>query len=314
MKEAHRQWKNKRVYPAFLDFLNVTLPCGDDCPVELSVPKNCRMSNDKTTLFLDFTTPVVNRSLVVLDADPFSLMARSVDNEGANLTCLISYHGPERVIYSTLERCIYSNDVPTIRKGGIVVASTLGCQPKFMKEDDNKQFSIARCSPTEVNDESHFIQVKRMKDEFHIYCPGSKIILEGVEEKCPNHVFEVPTGVSMTINGVPFESSEMRISFESGPDPMFTMAANRDMQVSLNWTDLMSFENAELKNNRQFSRAVDGGIWTWWYGLIGVIVGLIICLMAMVYFYVRSIRNVVTVQAHPLHNLIEMEDRPAIQE
>jgi len=34
IKEATRQWKEDRLYPALMDYMNLTLPCADQCPLQ----------------------------------------------------------------------------------------------------------------------------------------------------------------------------------------------------------------------------------------------------------------------------------------
>ncbi|CAG7815633.1 unnamed protein product [Allacma fusca] len=44
MQQATRLWKLGKVDPDFLDFFNVSLPCGDSCPITLARPRKCTSS------------------------------------------------------------------------------------------------------------------------------------------------------------------------------------------------------------------------------------------------------------------------------
>jgi hypothetical protein len=106
VQEAVRQWADGKVYPALLDYLNFTLPCGDDCPVTLATPNKCSMNQDRTELFFDFNVPLINRTLKLVESDPFELMLKE-----KNKTCTIVYTGPRNVILSTEKDCAFAVNV-----------------------------------------------------------------------------------------------------------------------------------------------------------------------------------------------------------
>jgi hypothetical protein len=54
-----------------VNLLNFTLPCGDSCPMRYAKAKRCHISHDRTTLYVDFSTPVINETLMVVEADAF---------------------------------------------------------------------------------------------------------------------------------------------------------------------------------------------------------------------------------------------------
>jgi len=74
IQETHRKWNNNEMNPAFFDFINFSLPCGADCPMSLAKPSKCSFADDRKTLFLDFNVPVINRTLKLLEADPFEMI------------------------------------------------------------------------------------------------------------------------------------------------------------------------------------------------------------------------------------------------
>jgi hypothetical protein len=46
VREPARQWKEKKVYSGLMDFFNLTLPCGDDCPIRLATAKSCFLNSE----------------------------------------------------------------------------------------------------------------------------------------------------------------------------------------------------------------------------------------------------------------------------
>lgn len=263
------------------------------------------MSHDGTKLYLDFATPVINRSLVVLEADPFKLMRQHIDMDEKKekvfpKTCTWTYHGPLGIIYSTKDKCIVSTDIPSVGKREIIVSPSLGCHPQMQKEDDIRYFREDFCVPTEKGDEVHFVQIKRIKDEFQVYCPMSEIVLEGRHERCPNNVFEVPVGVNMSISGVPFFSMEMMEFHETGPDPMFTMAVNNELQIYVNKTVLKEIDTqGSGMSDHHFEHDMDvSSKWWYWFVLAIFVAHVILFYMLCGYYYHR--RNDITVQAHPV--------------
>src|SRR5207237_10368932 len=93
LHEAKRQWKAGHVYAQFLDYFNVTMECGDSCPIQFANAKACWLSTSKEKLYMDFTFPFVNSTLHLVEADPFVLHHKS-----ANHTCKIAYTGPKSAI------------------------------------------------------------------------------------------------------------------------------------------------------------------------------------------------------------------------
>ncbi|CAG7831358.1 unnamed protein product, partial [Allacma fusca] len=71
IKESHRNWKQGKITGSLLDYLNFTMPCGDNCPLHFAQAQSCRMSEDGTKLFMDFNAPIVSAKLTLVEADPF---------------------------------------------------------------------------------------------------------------------------------------------------------------------------------------------------------------------------------------------------
>ncbi|CAG7723392.1 unnamed protein product, partial [Allacma fusca] len=74
MQQATRQWKLGRGDPAFLDFFNVSLSCGDRCPIDLARPHKCSSTPTGNKVLVEFAAQEISDNLVLVEADPFVFM------------------------------------------------------------------------------------------------------------------------------------------------------------------------------------------------------------------------------------------------
>jgi len=73
-KEGASHWRDGHVSSKLLEFWNVSLPCGQDCPPELGTPISCSYMNETGYWYLNFDVPLINRKKTILTVDPFVLM------------------------------------------------------------------------------------------------------------------------------------------------------------------------------------------------------------------------------------------------
>jgi len=152
IREAARQMRDHKLYAPLFDFFNVTLKCGDSCPLKNAVAKSCYVTHDSSRLYLDFTIPVVDNDLQLLEADPFDLMVRK-DNQ----TCSIVYNGPENAIVSKAKDCVYSVNVR--HRDVLLTPDSTECKSSYALPDTSKYFKLGNCKATQPDDETEFIQV-----------------------------------------------------------------------------------------------------------------------------------------------------------
>jgi hypothetical protein len=109
IREATRQWKDRKVYAGLLDYMNMTwhamwtwhdLPCGDDCPTPLATAEDCFFHNDMKDLYMRFDVPKIDRDLKLLEADSFKLFMQT-----ENSTCVVKNTGPSNAIASGKDGC-----------------------------------------------------------------------------------------------------------------------------------------------------------------------------------------------------------------
>ncbi|CAG7720648.1 unnamed protein product [Allacma fusca] len=101
IRDTGKSWSKKELTSDLFEFLNITLPCTEDCPIEFGIFNKCTMGSERTDVTLEFSVPTVNRSLLQVKADPFDL--RLVRG---NETCRLVYKGPTLATVSTLEDCV----------------------------------------------------------------------------------------------------------------------------------------------------------------------------------------------------------------
>jgi len=234
VKEAMRKWKEGKVYAPFLDFLNFTMDCGDGCPIAFARAQECYMNDERTRLYFDFTAPVINETLRLLEADPFDIMLKK-----DNSTCKIRYNGPENAVLSVKEDCVYGINVkkPVIRD--LILSPSRGCKPQSQLPESTKYFRLDECKPSHSDDAQEFIQIKPHHGQYHVYCFGSNLTLNNHPQACPSTVFLLPTSATFKINEMEFNGSKIDVVHQEANDPLFTLKANWHLQPSLNMTDML---------------------------------------------------------------------------
>ena len=233
IREANRKWKQDFIHPAFLEYFNFTLPCGEDCPITYATPNSCHLSDDLTEFYLDFDVPIINRTLKLVEADPFNLMHRV-----KNKTCTIKYTGPQNMIVSAESGCAFSMNVKQQATHDLILSPVQGCMTEMEKTKETKHFDIERCMDTHPHDELHYIQIKPYHGSHHIYCPGNTLMVEEKPLECPNDVFLLPMSASFKINNMLYNGSQVYLEHKEQIDPLFAMKANWNLQPTLNLTDL----------------------------------------------------------------------------
>ncbi len=232
--ETKRKWRQKAMDDTLFDFLNFTLPCGTDCPIEFGEPKGCQLNDDGQSMYLEFAAPIVNTNLTIVEADPFVLMQKE-----SNQTCKIEYHGPQNAMISPSEDCIYAVNMERESKGRIFFPHSQKCQVHETVGSEKEWFGIQTCFPSKVGDEKSFIQLKAYQNKLYIYCPGSSYTLGGTREvKCPNRVFTLPLTSTFTLNNVTYYGKMMNLVYSEHEDPLLLEKLDWHLTPTVNWDSL----------------------------------------------------------------------------
>jgi hypothetical protein len=250
IKETKRQWADNKVYPPFFDYLNYTMPCGQSCPLKFAKGRNCRLSFDKTKLLMDFTTPIVNETLRLAEADSFELM-----HQTNNLTCSIKYTGPSNAIISTNQDCVYSVNV---KHSNLILSPSQDCKSVAALPDTSKYFALDKCRPRQEHDAWDFVQIKQYNNQNHIYCAGNNITIGKISQPCPNQTFIMPDSAEFHINDNFYKVGEYKINHQEEIDPLFTLRANWFLQPKLHMDEILAdiplnkIDISELTPNNTF--------------------------------------------------------------
>jgi len=295
LQEAQRAWKSHNLHAPFFDFINFSLPCGDDCPTRFAVAKQCRLSYDRTKLMMHFTTPVINQTLQLAEADAFKMM-----HQTSNLTCPIEYSGPSNVVVSTTHDCIYGVNV---KSTDLILSPSQGCQSESALPETSKYFALGKCRAKQPLDALDFIQVKPYMGYNHVYCWGNNITVGGVVKPCPNQTFILPETAKFSINQQFNTVGEFKLNHQEQLDPTFSHRINWHLQPKIHMPELL---DTVLGNRSENNNNVDFVLWiTISATIIGVfaIVGVILCIVCY-----RDRQKLVQMQEN--QNRFDLDDIP----
>lgn len=203
LKSARREWRNGKVDPRLLSFLNVTLDCGEDCPVEYFRPISCYRPNAKTMSF-HFHAPKVNQTLRYLKADPFKVNVINV-----NQSCIVEYTGPSTILHSVSSNCSFPLESGRHHKTDITIVPTHGCGNLTGKL--NKMFHVKGCRPLNETHMVNSVQVKNLDGRNYIYCYGNNVTVFGTTRECPKMPFRIAETTPFMVNGFNFLAKQMNV-------------------------------------------------------------------------------------------------------
>ena len=99
LTDISRDWKRNMVNEKLLDIFNLTLPCGDECPLSLAKSVDCLIDPARELISLTFDVKNIKKTAHLLKADPFVLYHRK--NNGS-VVCSVTYIGPKKVVYESM--------------------------------------------------------------------------------------------------------------------------------------------------------------------------------------------------------------------
>ncbi len=288
-----------------MDFLNFTMPCGDSCPFHLATPQKCSLNHDRTKLFMDFSAPIINENLTLVEADPFLMMLKK-ENE----TCSVRYTGPTNAIISTKtnESCVYGLNLNRQVTHDIILSPASGCK-EYVSKKGTKYFSVAECSKTDHNDYADFVQVKPHHGLYYIYCPESTIAINDKKQHCPDHVFTLPINANFRINEIEFVGTHIDITHQQRNDPLFTLNTNWFLNPSVNWTSLIVKEPVIKPIVNELPPEIQQFHTTSWI-MFSVIIFLLLIIFLVGFWRLWQHRKSVSVVAQPFE-LVELPNNNA---
>ena len=234
-KGATREWKKGKVSSLFMDYMNITLPCGDtDCPLDLATAQKCVITNDGRSINMEISIPKINPKMHLVESDSFDFMVRTW-----NQTCRVIYDGPTNAVLGPTG-CPVALNIHTNRIYELIYSSSDACLADKVNHTANNFFHVKQCRARVPGDERDFIQVKSHHGFLHIYCWGSNITIEGQQQRCPSEVFVLPVGTRFTVNDRDFVGSIVNVHHQESPDPLFTLRTNHYLKPQLDYQDLLT--------------------------------------------------------------------------
>ncbi|CAL8128656.1 unnamed protein product [Orchesella dallaii] len=303
LSETKRKWEQGRLNLPFIDYLNLTLPCGHLCAFEFAKTENCEFDTVRKELYMTFDVPIINENFLMLHADPFTLLKRT-DNQ----TCTLKYHGPVNAIVSNATDCIHPllNSYENTQE--VIVYPVEDCT----QDDNNKKlsssFSVTECDATHPRDHLSFVQLKREANLVYIYCPFSDITIASRVQPCPAGVFTVPFNAEFKINNIHYNGSTVKLKYHEIWEPMWTSKTNWYLFQDDDWnSSLMSSPaKSSLKTSLEIMEPLGSthGSYSLHTFMTVLTIGLLLLLAYGIHLlHTRNQSNKVIVEAIPLNSV-----------
>ena len=173
----------------FLEILNTSLPCGDECPTNLTTLINCNLDEKDHKLNLGIFTRKPSHNLKVLEAKTFTLY-----NTSDLKRCHTVYKGPQFVIIDLITNCL--SPVPGFETNPYVLYSrhNVVCSKESFKPYN---WTITECTIEKIFSEIQLISEKNFN---FIYCYNMNITINGRLFSCPENPFKLRIDTNFSIN------------------------------------------------------------------------------------------------------------------
>jgi len=258
MKLAGREWKKGKLYEPLLDYFNYTMPCGTSCPMELASPRRCSLSTDLKKVHLEFTVLSTTDKWQVVEADPFE-----ITNVCNNSVCSMTYSGPKRLVTNNETHCLHP---VSSRNKDLVLVPTSECHSKL---ENFTLFTETNCRDLKYDQVRDWVQIKRMYNQYYVYCETSNLTIGQWSDVCPNYPFVFPFTTTFTINDHLIVGNSMHINHLESEHPIWSVRANwvlkpdkqlQDAMQSLqNDSKLKPIEDVPFHHHSSFPAYSSGG-------------------------------------------------------
>ena len=197
LEEGIRRWREGKISHKLLMALNISLPCGERCPVKLAEPLSWSRSGDILTLVI--VAALRDMSRVALEADPFTLVSFE---DGK--TCVHEYKGQTLVSVDRESNSSCSvAQVENTYEGILTTTRELPCTGNA-----SNPWSKKVCKDTH----ELIPQIKRLGAVNVVYCHGLTIRIDGLsEQNCPTYAFTLSVKQSFAIGTYTYTGHETLI-------------------------------------------------------------------------------------------------------
>ncbi|RWS25296.1 pol polyprotein-like protein, partial [Leptotrombidium deliense] len=236
IKDISRAWKQGKVDPKFIDLFNLTFVTGET-PAELAESQKCTIDIQRNIVTFEFFIPEIRKDMIVLWADPFSLIMRPINE---SVLCRINYKGPSHVIYSKTNDCVHSMSSYQQNNNDIVLAINSENCTHYSDANTDKYWRSEPCENEVRIVETDVVQVKPFMDFNHVYCYSFRITVFNKNMNCPSYPFALP---AIT----PFQIGKLRYNFNhvvfESPKPFLN-----DLSQRVNTHLMPSLDDLEYKH------------------------------------------------------------------
>jgi cell division protein FtsB len=246
IRETGKKWKAGELDEKFFDYLNITQPCGDDCPPKYGIFHSCSLSSNMKKLSLRYSVPTINNSLSVVEADPFEIVVKKNER-----TCIFHYVGPKIAVISKEDDCIYALHTEVAPVGKLAMLPSITCNPSLSFTSDGNYFKKKECMSNQRNED--IVQVKTYNNMYFIYCYGSTYELGKRKVTCPKET--LPLTATFKINDVMYHGSVLNIVYKQTEDPLFLEKIQWHLNAHVNYSSLENKMDQEWIMNEKEIKA-----------------------------------------------------------
>lgn len=234
-----QDWKRRILSPLFLDTLNVTLPCNDECPPRLMTPLSCVVDPLRKIIRLSFEQKTTKSKTQILRADPFRLIV----NMSSESVCFGSYRGPHSVIYEERVDCVTPIRGDSDSNDNMILSPAVEyCSDGIPINESSHYWSKIECLPRDLVRDDDIIQIKSSDQYNYLYCQSLTITVFNRTFDCPNYVFSIPHFASFTIGKLTYKADNLKLSHSLRLAPVTSSRVNFHLLPTL-----PSFENDGVK-------------------------------------------------------------------
>ena len=189
------------------DYFNLTLPCKEECPIELYEPVSCTLNTQKRIIDIHMRIKLINPQMKIMKATPFTLLTAESDEK----VCFKDYNGPKRIIFDQEKNCIVPlpNEIDVESKVTLPL-KTSKCITRENLENTN-HWSLPKCYNKPSIKESTKIQIHYTGNKNFVYCPGQTVKLFGSTYPCPDYVFSLSSNLSFVVDDIAYMAGDITI-------------------------------------------------------------------------------------------------------
>ena len=207
-----------------LRIMNTTLPCGNNCPTEMTTVIYCHIDSKDGKLNFGVLARKPMNKILVLQSDPFVLFNTS----GAKY-CHTNYIGPEFLLFDEQSKC--SLPVPDYEKLSFIAYSkpSIVCDRSAFENWQN--LTETTCS---IEHTFKLIQFKHGKRFNFIYCYYQNVTVNGRTHMCPPVPFKLSHHSNFTIQGFHVSQMTKILNFRPMEDYLLSEITNKFLSHAIN--------------------------------------------------------------------------------